>query len=96
MYKHDLINQLSKLLPHIKQSYFVASLGLFGSYARNEQSNKSDVDLLVEFQRPVGWEFFELKTLLESTLKKNVDLVTKKALKKSLRKTILDEVIFVE
>jgi len=92
----EIIHILSKILPKIKAQFFVSSLGLFGSFARNEQSTNSDIDLLVEFEKPVGWEFFELKNYLESKLHRKVDLVTKKALKKQLKDIILNEVTPVE
>lgn len=94
--KNDILNKLKKELPYLKSHYRVTSLGLFGSTARGENTSLSDVDLLVEFGTPVGWEFFDLKNYLELYLKRRVDLVTKRALKKQLASAILKEVIPVE
>jgi predicted nucleotidyltransferase len=76
------------------QKYFVSKIGLFGSYAREEQTETSDIDILVEFTRPVGFEFIELKDYLESLFNKSVDLVTANALKPYMKQEILSEVQF--
>jgi hypothetical protein len=72
----------------------VKSLALFGSAARNEASAASDVDLLVEFDRPVGlFHFIDVKDYLENLLGCRVDLVTRDALKPQLEPTILREAV---
>ena len=76
------------------REYFVSKIGLFGSYSHEEQTETSDIDILVEFTRPVGFEFIELKDYLETLFNKSVDLVTIKALKPSMKQEILNEVQF--
>lgn len=72
----------------------VKSLAIFGSVARDEAGPESDVDILVEFAKPVGlFEFVRLKTYLEKLLQHKVDLVTPDALKDRLREQILKEAI---
>jgi predicted nucleotidyltransferase len=72
----------------------VKSLALFGSAARGEARQDSDVDLLVEFSRPVGlFHFMEVKEFLEEVLGRRVDLVTPDALKPQLREAILEEAV---
>jgi predicted nucleotidyltransferase len=72
----------------------VASLALFGSVARNEAEPGSDVDLLVEFDAPVGlFEFLAVKERLEAILGTRVDLVTRTSLKPQLRERILREAV---
>ena len=74
----------------------VKSLALFGSSARDEARPDSDVDLLVEFSRPVGlFEFVRLKLVLEEILERRVDLVTPDALRESVKAEILKEAIDV-
>lgn len=74
----------------------VKSLALFGSSARDEARPGSDVDLLVEFSRPVGlFEFVRLKLVLEEILERRVDLVTPDALRESIKAEILIEAIDV-
>jgi predicted nucleotidyltransferase len=80
----------------LAKQYAVKAIGIFGSYARGTaQEGSSDVDLLVEFSRPIGWEFVDLHAYLESLLSEKVDLVTTKALKPELESTILSEVIYL-
>ncbi len=75
--------------------FHLKDMGVFGSFARGEETPASDVDILVEFSEPIGWEFVELKEYLENILGRRVDLVTKNALKKQLKDEILDEVRMV-
>jgi uncharacterized protein len=73
----------------------VASLAVFGSVARDEAGPDSDVDVLVEFARPVGiFRFLELKEYLEAILGQPVDLATRGALKRQFRDAILSEAVY--
>jgi predicted nucleotidyltransferase len=89
----------SRLAAHSEElrSMGVTSLALFGSTARNESSIESDVDLLVEFDRPVGlFHFFSVQHRLEEILgARKVDLVQRGALHPALREHILAEAIRV-
>lgn len=72
----------------------VKSLSLFGSFARGEEKPTSDVDILVEFSRPVGYfAYMDVKEYLEKLLRRKVDLVTPDALKRQLRDRILSEAV---
>jgi predicted nucleotidyltransferase len=70
-------------------------MGIFGSYARGEEVEESDVDILVEFYEPIGWEFIDFMEFLEEILDIEVDLVTTGALKPQLKDQILKEVAYV-
>jgi len=73
----------------------VASMAVFGSVARDEAGPESDVDLLVEFARPVGmFRFLAVKEYLETILGRPVDLATRDALKRQFRDAILSEAIY--
>lgn len=85
---------LKKHKPFLKKNFKVEKMGIFGSYARNEQSKDSDIDIIVKFSDVVGWEFIDLKEYLEKILDLEVDLVTIKALKPQLRESILKEVVY--
>lgn len=96
MVTRDFIEKkLIRLKPLLSKKYNVERIGYFGSFSRNEQNDDSDVDILVEFRKPIGWEFFDLKDLLENELGIKVDLVSEKALKKQLRRSILDQTQYV-
>lgn len=72
----------------------VRSLDLFGSVARGESAPESDVDLLVEFDRPIGlFHFFRVQRHLEAILGCRVDLVMREAVKPQLRDRILREAV---
>lgn len=74
----------------------VQSLAVFGSVARGTSTEESDLDILVEFNRPVGlFEFIRLKYFLEKVTGCQVDLVTPDALRNELRQQILEEAIHV-
>jgi predicted nucleotidyltransferase len=74
----------------------VKSLAVFGSLARGEATPSSDIDVLVEFDRPVGlFEFIRLKLYLEELTGRSVDLVTPDALRPALRTNILNEAVYV-
>ena len=75
------------------KSFGVKSLSLFGSMVRGEAKGTSDIDILVEFDRPIGlFNFIRLKHRLSEILGRQVDLVTQDALKPQLRKQILEEI----
>jgi len=79
----------------LAQEFNVASLALFGSYARDEQTPQSDVDLLVTFSRPVGFGFMHLADRLEALLGKRVDLLAADGIKPNRRDSILASLIHV-
>ncbi len=85
---------LKKYKPFLREKFMVKKIGIFGSYARGEESGESDLDILVEFYAPIGWEFIDLKEFLENIFGKKVDLVTVKALKPQIKNNILKEVVF--
>ena len=91
----EIESKLRELKPVLHRKYFVEKIGYFGSYSRNEQHGNSDIDILVSFKKPLGWEFFDLQELLENELKIKVDLVSEKALKRQLRQIILKNVKYV-
>lgn len=78
------------------KQYGVKSLSLFGSVAREEEKETSDIDILVTFEQPLGFfAFMDLKDHLEEILGTHVDLVTEDALHPRLRNKILKESIHV-
>ncbi len=87
---------LKSKLPEISQKFGIRNLSLFGSVARDTATETSDIDVLVEFRRPIGlFEFSRLRLYLEETLGCRVDLVTPDALKAQLKERILGEVLHV-
>ena len=93
--RNEIEIKLKNLKPILSDKYSVVRIGYFGSYSRNEQTEESDIDILVEFGKPIGWDFFELQEMLENELKIKVDLVSNKALKEQLKEAILHQVHYV-
>ncbi len=80
----------------LKEKYNVKTLGIFGSYAKGKAGESSDLDILVEFEEPIGlFKFLELEEYLSKLTGLKVDLVSKKALKPNIGKYILNEVITI-
>ena len=94
--KEEILKILEDELPYLREKFNVKSIGLFGSYARGEQKDKSDVDILVEFSKPIGFfKFMELEEYLSKRLGVKVDLVTPDALKPTIKPQIMREVVYV-
>lgn len=91
----EIKNTLTKHKEKLKQNYKVKKIGIFGSYARGEQKETSDVDVLVEFEEPVGFAFIHLADSLEELLGLKVDLTTKDAIKPNRWKYIKDDLVYV-
>ncbi len=92
----QLIKILRQRMPELKERYNVTSLGLFGSYVRNQQTPRSDLDILVEFaEAPDIFEFMDLEKHLAKLLGVRVELVSRKALKGNIGQRILREVLHV-
>jgi predicted nucleotidyltransferase len=90
--RNEVIQTLKVHLPELREHYGVNSLWIFGSYVRDEQSKRSDLDVLVEFGRtPSLFEFVRLERHLSELLKMKVDLVMKRALKPAIGRHILEE-----
>ena len=80
----------------LKEKYQVKRVGIFGSYARSEQTQKSDVDILVDYEEaPSLFSLLELECHLEEVLNSKVDLVTRNGIKPQLKETILNEVVYI-
>jgi uncharacterized protein len=93
MERDRILAQLKRRKRRLKK-FGIHSLSIFGSVARDQAHKNSDVDILVDFERPVGlFEFARLKMYLEDILERPVDLVTPEALRQELREDILREAI---
>ncbi|MEM9770875.1 MAG: nucleotidyltransferase family protein [Cyanobacteria bacterium P01_D01_bin.73] len=92
----EVQRSLQEQKPYLQEHYRVKELGVFGSYVRGEQTEESDVDVLVEFSRvPSLLRFINLENYLSDRLGIKVDLVHKQGLKPRLGERILNEVIYL-
>ena len=96
MGKQEVINIIRDTKPELVTRYGVERLGLFGSYVRGQQRKRSDIDILVSFNREIDlFDFVDLREYLEARLQHKVDLVMESALKPAIGKRILAEVEYV-
>jgi hypothetical protein len=92
---NDIKNTLIQLKPELQTKYHVKTLGIFGSAARNELTPQSDIDIIVDFDQPIGITFIDLAEYLEIKMKYPVDLVSQKGIKPQYFASIEKEIIYV-
>lgn len=93
--KNEILSKLKELKPTLYQDYAVKEIGLFGSFSDDTYTANSDIDIIVELEKPIGWKFFTLEIYLEEIFGRKIDLVTKNALKDQIKESILKQVNFV-
>lgn len=96
--KQDILDELSKNLNAWKKKYGVKQIGIFGSYSREQQTESSDIDVIVEFNQ-YGLSFdnyMDLKINLEDHFQKPIDLVILDDVKPALKQNILWSIKFIE
>ena len=97
MHRTEVIKILNQQHANLSERYGVKSLSLFGSVARDDATSASDIDMLVEFDRPVGlFGLFALQDYLEGLFGCPVDLGTINSLKPRIRARVLQEMVHVE
>lgn len=92
------LNEIKQILAGhkegLKEKYGVKEIGIFGSYVKGEQKETSDIDILVEFEKPVSLlQIVSLENYLSDLLGVKVDVVPKKNIRKELKEFILKEAI---
>jgi hypothetical protein len=93
----EITNVLKKNEKELNMLYRIKRIGIFGSYIRNEAKEKSDLDILVEFEQDADiglLKFVEIENYLSDLLDVKVDLVEKSALKPRIGRRILEEVVY--
>lgn len=91
-----ILTILRSAKPLLQEKYGIKSIALFGSHSRNTAvEGKSDIDLLVEFSKPIGIRFIDLADELEKILSQKVDLVSRKGVKQKYFEIIEPELIYV-
>jgi len=90
--QQEILTKLRASLPHLRTTYHVSRLGVFGSYARNTATQSSDIDLVVEFSQPIGLRFMEMSDYLEQQLGKKIDILTEAGIQ-TIRQTDISSAI---
>lgn len=91
----DIKDTLRNNKARLTDKYGLSFMAIFGSYGRGQQTENSDLDILVDFQKPVGVEFIDLANELERLLKIKVDLVSRKGVRPQYLKQIEHELDYV-
>jgi uncharacterized protein len=96
MGKNEIIDIIKSNKSEMESRYGVRRVGLFGSYVKGRQRKKSDIDILVAFNRDIDlFDFLDLREYLEARLHAKVDLVMESALRPAIGKRILAEIEYV-
>ncbi len=92
--RSEILKILRAMKPQLEADYNVKSIGIFGSLVRETPHRQSDIDVLVEFDPPIGmFKFLELEEFLSERLGGKVDLVSRKALKPEIGRSVLAEAV---
>lgn len=79
--REKVIEILRRELPYLTSHYGVKRIGLFGSFAKEIQKHNSDIDIVVEFEKPIGLKFVEFAEYLEKVLHRKTDILTPEGIK---------------
>lgn len=90
-----ILSLILKNKPGLQKKYPIKIIGVFGSVAHRESDENSDVDILVEFDQPIGIEFIDLANELESNLHQKVDLISRSGIKPKYFKAIEKDLRYV-
>jgi uncharacterized protein len=77
----SVMSTLKREHPFLLREYGARKLAVFGSFAKGTQNKNSDIDIIIEFEKPVGFKFIELSEYLEKALHRKVDIITEEGLK---------------
>ena len=92
----DIENQIRGMMDELRLRYHVRKIGIFGSWSTGRQTDRSDLDLIVEFEQPIGMmAFVHLRALIAERLGIPVDLVTPDGLHPLIRNDVMKSVVYV-
>jgi predicted nucleotidyltransferase len=95
MNKQLIIEQLKKVKPVLSEKYGLTDLALFGSYSRNEETDLSDIDIMVDYTSPMGLKFFDMVYDLKEIFKeKKVQVVSRAGIKQKYFERIKHDLIY--
>lgn len=91
----DIEAKIRAIKPYLRDEYGIEQIGYFGSFANGDYRDESDLDVIVAFNRKIGWKFFDLKDYLEAVVGRKIDLVTEASLKKQWKPAIMQQVKYI-
>lgn len=96
MDRNEIQLVLERHKTELQNKFGVVSIGLFGSYARNEENAESDIDIVVDMQKPDLFVISSLKSFLQEIFKKNVDIIRiRKSMNRLLKNRIQKDVLYI-
>ena len=90
--KEQVIELLREQSAYLASEFGIRKIGLFGSFAKGQPSDKSDIDIVVEFERPIGLRFIDLVEYLEKLFGRKVDVLTPAGVQGIRRKTVVESI----
>jgi predicted nucleotidyltransferase len=97
--KSDILILINKNLPYLTKEFNISRIGLFGSYAKENPNDNSDIDIVARFEQPPGLKFIEFTEYLEKLLGQKVDVLTEEGIKgirnKEIAQSIRNSIIYV-
>lgn len=98
-YLDEVIRKLKLQYPYLSSEFGVKRIGVFGSIAKQEERKESDIDMVIEFDRPIGLKFIALAEYMENLFGRKVDILTKDGIRnirvKSVSTDIEKDIIYV-
>ena len=95
----EIIEKLREELPFLKKEFGIKKIGIFGSFATLKQNKGSDIDIIVEFEKPIGLAFMDLADYLENLFNKKVEILTPDGIRSirvnKIAQSIKESVIYV-
>lgn len=97
--KEQVVELLREQSAYLASEFGIRKIGLFGSFAKGQPSDKSDIDIVVEFERPIGLRFIDLVEYLERLFGRKVDILTPAGVqgirRKTVTKSITESIVYV-
>lgn len=97
--KEQVVELLREQSAYLASEFGIRKIGLFGSFAKGQPSDKSDIDIVVEFERPIGLRFIDLVEYLERLFGRKVDILTPAGVqgirRKTVTKSIIESIVYV-
>jgi len=90
--RNEIIKKIKEQYPYLSRQYGIRRIGIFGSVAMGTAGQDSDVDIVVEFERPIGLKFMEFVDYMEKLFGKKVDVLTKDGIKNIRVKNVSTEI----
>ena len=90
--KKDVIEILKREQSFLKKNFGVKKMAIFGSFAKGIENENSDVDIFVEFNKPLGFKFFQMTDYLEEKLGRKTDIVTSGGIKGIRLKKVAEDI----